>query len=477
MNDRNKRLMNKQNGLNLLEGNLVKNIIKLGYPMALASLAQTLYDLADTYWLGRMGKIALSAPIISFHIVFFLIAIALGFSVSGTSLVAQYIGAGDKEKAFRSTGNLLLYLVVISILVSAVGLIFAAPMLRLLNTQPEAFDSALSYFVIMIAGMPLAFPMFVYQSAMNGYGDTVSPLKITLVTAALNLVLDPVLIFGWLGFPAMGVKGAALTTVLTRALASAFGLYLFFSGKKGIKLKLSHLKPDPGITKLILKIGIPAAVGASGASLGFIILMGIVNLFGTAVVSAYGIVTRVIHFFMLPAMGISAAVTAIVGQNLGAGNTQRAQQTVTKGMLLMLLIIIPPCILTFFFGKEVTMFFIPDAPVVHYIGRIMFYINPPSLISFGMATVLQGAFQGSGHTVPVMITNITRVWLFRIPFVYLISMVLLNGPGDIDASVGIWWGMVISNFLSYVILQIWFNKGTWKKARIKKVPIISEVEG
>jgi len=445
--------------------------------MALAALAQTLYDLADTYWLGKLGKIALSAPIISFHIVFFMIAIALGFSVSGTSLVSQYIGAKDPEKANRSTGNLLFYLVIIALVIGTVGLIFARPLLKLLNTQPEAFDTVLAYFRIIIAGMPLAFPMFVYQSAMNGYGDTISPLKITLATAGINMILDPMLIFGWLGLPALGVKGAAITTVLTRALASVVGLYLFFSGKKGIKLKLCHLKPDLHLTKLIMKIGIPAAVGHSGASLGFIVLMGIVNLFGTAVVSAYGIVSRVVHFFMLPAMGISAAVTAIVGQNLGAGNSQRAQETVSKGLKLMLYIIIPPSILTFIFGKQVTMFFIPGDALVQYIGQLFFFINPPSLIFFGVTTVIQGAFQGSGHTVPVMITNIARIWLFRIPTVYIISMVIMNGPGDIDASAGILWGMVISNLSAYIMIYIWYRKGTWKKARIRQKPGIKAIEG
>jgi len=460
--------MTKPNGLNLLEGNLLKTIIKLGYPMALGSLAQTLYDLADTFWLGKLGREAVSAPIISYHIVFFIISIAIGFSISGTSLVSQYIGAKEREKANQSAGNLLWYLFVISIVLSVPGLLLAGPMLKLLGTPVEAFDLTLSYYSIMIAGMPLAFPIFVYQSVMNGYGDTISPLKITLVTAAINMVLDPVLIFGWLGFPVMGVKGAALTTVLTRALASIAGLYLLFSGKKGIKLKLRHLKPDIHISRLIIKIGIPSAVGFAGASLGFIVLMGIVNMFGTPVVSAYGISTRVIHFFMLPAMGISVAVTAIVGQNLGAGNIQRAKATVVKGIIIMLFIIVPPTLLTFIFGRQVTMFFIPGDPLIHRIGQVMFYITPPSLIFFGLSTVLNGAFHGSGYTVPVMVTNLARIWLFMVPFVYLFALVLLDGPGDIHACVGIWWGMMASNTLSYLILHIWYKKGTWTQPRIKK---------
>ncbi|NIM18480.1 MAG: MATE family efflux transporter [Candidatus Aminicenantes bacterium] len=460
--------MKKPHGLNLLEGSLVKNIIKLGYPMALGSLAQTLYDLADAFWLGKLGKAALSAPTISFFIIFFLISLALGFSVSGTSLVSQYIGAKQNEQANKAAGNVLFYLILLSLLFAGAGLLLDRQLLGLLKTPEDAFDLTLSYYRIVMAGMPLAFPIFVYQSVMNGYGDTISPLKISLFTAGVNVILDPILIFGWLGLPALGVAGAALATVFTRGMGSAIGLYLFFSGKKGIHLKLRHLKPAAKMSGLVFKIGVPSALGFSGASLGFIVLMSIVNLFGTIVISAYGIGMRVVHLFMLPAMGISAAVTAIVGQNLGAGNTQRAKNTVGKGIMLMCMVVIPAVILTAIFGKQVTQVFIPGDFLIHQVGQTMFYILPLSVLFFGLSTVLQGAFQGSGDTVPVMVTQILRIWLFRIPFVYLLSIVLLNGPADIHASVGIWWGMVISNIATFFMLFAWYMRGKWAVARIKK---------
>lgn len=458
----------EKNKVNMLEGSIYKSIIKLGYPMALGSLVQTLYNLADAYWLGKLGRQALSAPIISFFIIFFLIAIGLGFSVSGTSLVAQYIGAKEKENAQKTAGNLLLYLLLISTVLSTLGVIFARPLLTLLGTPADAFKDTLSYYTIVMAGMPTIFPMFVYQSVMNGYGDTMSPLKIGLFTAAINLVLDPLLIFGWLGFPAMGTAGAALTTAITRALGSIIGLYLFFSGKKGIRLTLAHMKPDRAISRLMVKIGLPSAVGFSGSSVGFIVLIGIVNQFGTPVVSAYGIGTRIVHLFMLPAMGISTAVTAIVGQNLGAGQIQRARSVVFKGIRLMLSIIVLPMILVAIFGKDVTRFFIPGDILIHDIGQVMFWIMPLSVVFFGVSSVLEGAFQGAGFTVPVMITQVARLWVFRIPFVYILSMVILNGPADIYASVGIWWGMVLSNGASMLIISIWFKYSNWASARIKE---------
>ena len=460
--------MNKKNGLNLLEGNLVKTIIKLGYPMALASVAQTLYNLADTFWLGKLGKEALSAPIISFFLTFFVVSIGLGFSVAGTSLVSQYIGARQKENAYKSAGNLLLYLVLFSFIFGGLGVILDKQLLGLLKTPADTFDLTRSYYRIIMFGMPLLFPIFVYQSVMNGYGDTISPLKIELISAALNLVLDPILIFGWFGFPALGVKGAALTTIITQGLASFIAVYLFFSGKKGIKLKLRHLKPDLRLFPLMFKIGVPSTIGISGASLGFIVLMGFVNMFGSPVISAYGISIRVVHFFMLPAFGISAAVTAIVGQNLGAGNIKRAKTAVVKGIILMITITTPAVIIIEIFGKQMTMFFIPGDPLVHQVGQMVFFITAPSLLFHSVSSVLEGAFRGAGFTVPIMVANLARIWLFRIPVVYIISMVLLNGPEDIHASVGIWIGILFSSFAAFLLILAWYLKGNWARARIEE---------
>lgn len=454
--------------LNLLEGSIIKAIIKLGYPMALGSLVQTIYNMADSFWLGKMGRQALSAPIISFFLIFFIISIGLGFSVAGTSLVAQYTGAKERQRANASTGNLLFFLILMSIVLGGLGIVFARPLLDLLKTPADTYQYTLDYYLIVMAGMPLTFPMFVYQSVLNGYGDTLSPLKISLFAAVLNMVMDPVLIFGWFGFPAMGVKGAAIMTIVSRGVASAIGMYHFFTGKKGIKLKWSDLKPDISLSRLIARIGIPSAIGFSGSSLGFIVLIGIVNQFGSTVVSAYGIGTQIVHVFMLPAMGISAAVTAIVGQNIGAAQTGRARQAVSTGIRLMLLIIVPASCIIALFGQQLTRIFIPGDLAVQQIGAAMFYIIPPSVIFFSISSVMEGAFQGAGYTMPVMITQIARLWALRIPLVYLFAIVLMNGPSDPHASLGIWWGMTLSNVISWLMLLYWYKKTDWAKPRIKK---------
>jgi len=458
--------MHHPRNINLLQDDLLRTIIRLGYPTALASAVQTLYNLADTFWLGKLGRQALAAPVISFHIIFFIIAIGMGFALTATALVSQYTGADQPEKARQAAGNTLVYTLGIAVVLSALALVFERPLLRFLGTPPDTFYSTLIYLRIMLWGMPLAFPFFVYQYTMHGYGDTVSPLKVELISVGLNLAVDPILIFGWLGAPALGVAGAALATVFTRTLSSLIGLHFLFFRPKGLSLSLRHLRPAPDMLRLMFRIGLPSSVGMSGSSLGFLVLLGIVNAFGSVVISAYGISTRVVHLFMMPSMGVSHAVTAIVGQNLGARQPERAKAAVRLGIRLMLVVIVPAMLLVALLGRQLTVFFIPDDPLVHALGRPMFLLVAPAVVFFSLATVLNGAFQGSGFTVPVMVSNLSRIWLFRIPAVYLLCMVVLDGPGASGAALGIWWGMLLSNFLAFGMIWIWYGRGAWARARI-----------
>ena len=216
----------------------------------------------------------------------------------------------------------------------------------------------------------------------------------------------------------------------------------------------------------MIKIGIPSAIGMAGASLGFMVLIGIVNQFGTSVISAYGIASRLVHLFMMPAIGMSSAITAIVGQNLAAGNKSRAKSAVKKGIFLVLMIIVPAMVLVALWGKHVTTLFIPNDPLVHQIGQTMFYFVSPAVIFFALSAVINGAFKGSGFTFPVMVVDLSRIWIFRIPLVYLISIIVLKGPLNLDASVGIWMGMLFSNFFGFILIFVWYLKGKWLRVQV-----------
>jgi putative MATE family efflux protein len=348
-------------------------------------------------------------------------------------------------------------------LVTIIGVTLAEPILQALRTPADAFAGTLAYLRWIMIAMPFLFTFFVYQGVSTGMGDTIGPLKINAITMVTNAVLDPFLIFGWGPFPEMGVVGAAIATCIARALAGALGLLRLLRGEHGFQLHLSDLRLEPGLMLRILKVGVPMSLGQTGTALGFTLLIGIVNTFGSAVTAAFGIGHRIIHMAMIPAFGLSQATSTAIGQNLGANRPKRAVRAVRISCGIIALVLLPVTTLMFFFGATISQFFITDPEVIRY-GHDLFRVTSFSVFVFAFIMVFMGAFQGSGHTVPVMVLNMSRLWAIRIPGAYLLAIVLGMGP------LGLWWAMFLSNTLTALGAAIWFSRGTWKRKVIEDEP-------
>jgi putative MATE family efflux protein len=444
----------------ILKGTIWKSLIKLSLPIVLAHFFQTLYSIADAFWLGKVGKTALAAPTITFNVIFIIIAIASGLSIGGTTLLAQYKGAGKEKKVNETATNTFAMIGLISIFLGVIGYLFSPQLLRLLQTPSDAFPETLNYMRIMFIGIPFMFGFFIYRGLMQGYGDTISPMKVIAFTVILNAILDPLMIFGWGPFPKMGVAGAGIATVFSHFIASVIGFLYMVSGRYGLKMSFKSFRFDGTIIKSILKIGMPVAFSQTGTSLGFTLLMGIVNTFGTSVVGAFGIGNRIISLLVMPSMGLAQGSSTIVAQNIGADQVDRAERSVWIAVWINTVFTFVFTTLLTFYGGSVVRFFINDPEVIE-IGHRMFKIISYSVLFFSVMMVFTGAFQGSGHTVPVFIMQMVRLWGLRIPCVLLLSKFLQYGDN------GIFWGMTISNFVITVIALIWFKSGTWKKKVIK----------
>ena len=446
----------EQRDQQLLSGSIPGSLLRLSLPIMATFLLQTLYNMADAFWLGKLGREALSAPGISFPILFFFVSFGAGFSVAGTTLVAQYTGSGQRDKANLAAGQTLIYLILGAIVISLVGEIASAPLLRLLHTPDDVFVNACSYLRIIFVGIPFMAISFIYGALMRGRGDAVTPMIVDLSANFLNIVLDPFLIFGWGPFPRMEVAGAATVTVLCRVLASVACVVLLVSGKRGLKVRWAQIRPRWRYFRKIVRIGLPAAVGQSGASLGFMTIQGMVNSFGSVVVSAFTVAIRIIHFLNVPTMGLSAGATALIGQNLGADKVKRAERTVWWAVAMVTAFLAVACTVLVFYSQPFIRFFIDDPQVVAQ-GVILFRIISYSVLFFGIIMVVFAAFQGAGKTSPVMFLSIGRLWLLRIPIVYILSFSLGMGP------LGIWWGMFISNVITCIAGLAWFSRGSWKQ--------------
>jgi putative MATE family efflux protein len=306
--------------------------------------------------------------------------------------------------------------------------------------------------------------MFIVTSLLNGVGDTMTPMKLMGVSVVLNIVLDPLFIFGWGPFPSWGITGAAVATVISRGMVAIYGLYLLFSGKVGIHLRFRHLRLEWATVKNILVIGAPASLGQSGTALGFSIMTGILARFGTAVVSAFGIGNRIISIAIMPAMGLGQAAATMVGQNLGAEETKRAEHSAWTAIWISTAFLLAASATVYFLRTSLVHIFIDDPEVIS-LGASMFAITAMAFPFMGVLQVIIGAYQGSGHTVYSMFFSLFRLWGLRIPLVYFLGFSLAMGAD------GVWWAMFISNFGASAVSIGFFLSGNWKHRIIKETPI------
>jgi putative MATE family efflux protein len=435
---------------------LYSTLIRLALPIMGANLLQTLYNLADTYFLGKLGKEAVSAPSIAFPLIFFLIIFGAGFATAGTTLISQSKGKGDQERVDHYVGQTIGMLFVVSIFISILGF-FTSDLLLNLIQVPEGltYTYTRTYIRIIFIGLPFMFTSFAFSAIMQGVGDSLTPLYLQIVTVTLNIILDIFLIYGIWMFPELGVAGAAIATVIARGAAGIAGVFILISGKRTIKLSLSSLKPEIKSWKLIGSIGLPLSLGQGLSALGFTTLQGVVNTFGPAVIAAFGVGNRIISMFNMPGQGLSRATAVLVGQQLGAKRHEKASQVVSYGLATIFIFITVGMSLTFFYGNYFVQFFVDDPEVIAY-GISLFRIVSVSVVFFALFTVLMGAFQGGGDTKPIMILNIFRLWGVRVPLAYLLTKVFLMGPD------GIWWAMFASNFSVAIIMFLLYRTQRWK---------------
>ncbi len=445
---------------NLTEGSILKSLIALSVPIIFANILQTAYQLTDTFWVGRLGTVAVAAVSISFPIIFLIISLGGGLAMAGTILVAQYKGKEDKKAVDHITSQTLLMVVLISVILAAIGYVLSPFFISLMGAETNVFSNAVSYMKISFIGMIFMFTYMVFQSLMRGVGDVKTPMYIVLGTVLLNLILDPLFIFGYSFIPAFGVAGAAVATIGTQGLAAIMGIALLLKGKHKIQLHLSDLRPDWILIKKMFKIGFPASIEQSTRALGMTVMTFLVATFGTLTLAAYGIGSRVLSFIIIPALGLSMATSTLVGQNIGAGKIERAEKITKLSALIGFIILTIVGIIMFLFAKQISAIFIPGELETIRSSALFIKIMALTFGFIGIQMSLNGLFRGSGNTMISMILSIVSLWVLRFPLAYILSN---HTP---LAEIGLWIAFPSANIIAAIIAIVWFMKGTWKQKQI-----------
>jgi putative MATE family efflux protein len=443
----------------ILNGSIDKTLLKLAYPLIFFNLLFIVYNLTDTFWLGKLGREAVSAPTVSFPFIWTMMSFGAGFAIAGFAFVSQYAGAGQWDKAKHNIANLLTLMFFSSFILGIIGFFITPWILHILGVPADAYDNAVIYLRVMFIGIPFSFEGFAFSFALRAIGDTKTPTIINSIAIILNVILDPLLIFGIGPFPRLEILGAALGTVISYSIASILSIYLVFNGKLGIKFYLSDFKPDFNLYKKMFKIGLPASIGQSLNALGFVVLMGIVSQFGSVAIAAYGIGQRIISLIFTVSDGFSMAMSTMVGQNLGVLNFKRIRKIVNKTILINTIFISIPTLLIFLFRSQIIGIFIKDILVINE-GAIFYACFLIAMPFFGIFFISTSVVRAAGRTKESMVLGIIRLWGLRVSLAYFLS--------TLWGSKGIWIGMALSNIIASVLAYFWYKRETWKETVTKE---------
>jgi putative MATE family efflux protein len=444
----------------LLEGPILHSLLTLAVPIALANVLQAAYQLIDAFWVGRLGGSAVAAVSVSTPIMFLTIGLGAGLAIAGSTLVAQYYGARNQHMVDHVAAQTLLMIVLISVVLGTLGYLAAPTILRLMGVAPDVFTGAMGFMRVSFIGLVFNFFFFMFQSLMRGVGEAKLPVFIVLGTVILNFVLDPPFIFGWGPIPAFGVQGAAMATVATQSLAAIIGLVVLLGGRYGIHLAWRDFIPDPTYIKRAFLLGFPASIEQSARALGLTVLTFLITSFGTLTVAAYGVGSTVLQVVMIPAMGLSMAVSTLVGQNIGAGNIDRAARIGRLGGWMGFWILTGMGVIAFFFAPQLVAFFVPNDAGVIASGARYLRIMALSWGFLGAQFSMTGVLRASGNMVMTMMLTLVSQWVLQFPLAYVLSM------HTSLKELGIWWAFPISNFLIAIITAAVYAKGDWKRRRL-----------
>ncbi|MCS5422874.1 MULTISPECIES: MATE family efflux transporter [Psychrilyobacter] len=439
----------------ILEGDMYKVIILLSLPIMLNNLIQTMYNLTDTYFLSKLGSVEVASMTLAWPVVFLQLALGVGIGIAGTTLISQNIGAKKIDEARKIAGQLVSFAMGFSVLLSVSGIINTPYILKVMGAAGEIYSNAYIYLILIVGGAPLMYASFVYSSIKQGEGDTTSPMILSLISVTINIILDPIFIF----YLDLGIKGAALATLLARGIMSFYIVYQLFIKDTPMRLRLKDLKPEFSYIKKLTKLGIPASIGQATIAMGFVVLNSFVHTYGQLTLAAFGIGNRITGLIVMPAMGIGGAVSAIVGQNIGNNDVKRVRECVFKSSVLGAVFSVAGTATLLIWGSSIVRFFSTNKDIIYLGNEYLKYISL-SFIGLAVLPIITGALQGVGQTKKAMYLSMSRLWVFRLP-------ALLVLPYFIGRTEKVIWYSIFSSNIIAMLVAVYFYKRSEFKSLVE----------
>lgn len=442
----------------ILEGNLVHAVLMLAIPVMINSFIQSMYNLTDTFWLGKIGTDSQAAITLVSPVQNILINFGMGITTAGAILISQYLGAKLDKEANSMANHICICSMLFAFLCAGFCWLATPSIVKWLGAEGVIYTYGVSYLRIVVLDLPFLFMINLYTAVKQAQGDTIRPMLLNVLGVSINLILDPIflIIFKW------GIAGAAFATLIAKVPSAVVAIMALRRKTQLVRIDFKGFEFDRKKIASIIKVGLPTAIGGSTMQFGFLLMTKNVNAYGTIATTAYGIGNKINSIITMPANGIGSAISTIVGQNFGANNIKRVDKSYhialrigavflfVCGMILSRPIICEP-IVRFFTTDEAV---VPLATDFLSIMAMCCWTN-------AFYNVTQGLFNGSGHTLITTAVDATRIWIFRFLTLWVCSNVLHMGVESV------WYAVVVSNASSALILYILYWTGIWKKNTIK----------
>lgn len=439
-------------------GSIVRNLLSLSWPMVATEFLYSI-TIAEMIWIGQLGAASLAGVGIAFIVIMLVMTALIGLSVAGRAMVARFIGAGDDENANRVVQQVFLISMAYGTVMMVVGLTLAVPIIDFFHLETDAAAEAIKYLrVYSLAWIPLSFWLMMY-GIVQASGDSMTPLKIEAVMRIVQFVLSPFLILGWWIFPRLGVTGAAACGVIIEVLGNILAFWYLFSGRTRLRLKIRGLRPDFPLMWRIIRIGLPASIMNLQGSVSGVLIASFMIPFGTIAVAGHSLINRLQLIIFLPCMGLSSGAGVLTGQNLGAGQPDRAVRTGWLGSAITGTFSVVMATIIFIWAKPIAGLFSNDPNMIAVVTAFLRIAAVGFLVS-GFSSALQQSISGAGDTVVPMIVAVVTTWAVQIPLAYLLPRIT-----DLGAE-GVRWAMVIPVLIGGIVYAVYFRSGRWKRKKV-----------
>lgn len=430
-------------------------------PLMLSNILQSLSGTINNVYIGQMlGTHALAAASVFFPILIFLISFVIGLASGSAILIGQAWGAKNIEKVKEVTGTSLSVGLLMGLFVAVVGGLFPHQLMSLLGAPADILEEAGNYARVALIGAPPFFVFLLITSMLRGVGDTLSPLLGLVISIVVSLAITPALISGWFGLPALGVEGAALANIIGSVLVLVF-LAIFLKARGSAMAidasLIRHMRIDPSILRLVVKLGIPAGVSMVVSSISAIVIVGIVNRFGSNATAAYGAVNQVMSYVQFPAMSVGIAASIFAAQAIGARRMEDVERVTNSALVINTIVTGTLVLIAYLFSEHLVRFFITDPSVVE-LTQTLLHIVLWSCVVFGYGSIFSAVMRASGDVWLPMALSLAAILLVEIPSALTLSHLMgING---------VWVGYCLS-FMALMLFQGAYYYGFWRKKEIK----------